>query len=116
LCPGETLPPWNSKDKKCCLYKTPYVAAFVREIGDVITRTPPYAQPPTYAPTKTKFCFDLQVTDVFPKRPVSSIRDSYILYIQGSLQAKAVPRKDHFMRLRSPAKSTFKCLILETLL
>ncbi len=26
----ETLPLWNSKDKKCCLCKTPYVAAPVR--------------------------------------------------------------------------------------
>ncbi len=24
---GETLLPWNSKEKKCCLYETPYIAA-----------------------------------------------------------------------------------------
>ncbi len=33
-----------------------------------------------------------------------------------SLLAKAVPRKDNISCLRSPAKSTFKCLILDTLL
>jgi hypothetical protein len=33
----------NFKAKKCRLYETPYVAAPVREIGDVIVRTPPYA-------------------------------------------------------------------------
>ncbi len=35
---GETLFPWKSKDKKCCLYKTPYVAAPVRVLGDVIAK------------------------------------------------------------------------------
>jgi hypothetical protein len=39
---------------KCCLYKTPYVAAPVRETGDVITRTLPYAQLPTDTPTRTR--------------------------------------------------------------
>jgi hypothetical protein len=35
---GETLLPWNSKDKKCCLYKTSYAAAPVRVLGDFITK------------------------------------------------------------------------------
>ncbi len=35
------LPPWNSKDKKCCLYDTPYVAASVRVLGDVIAKLYP---------------------------------------------------------------------------
>ncbi len=39
---------------KCCLYKTPYVAAPVREQGDVIGRTLPYAQLPSDAPTRTR--------------------------------------------------------------
>ncbi len=42
---------------KCCLYETPYVAALVRETGDVIARTPLYAQLPTDAPTRTRFVF-----------------------------------------------------------
>jgi hypothetical protein len=40
---------------KCCLYKTPYVAAPVKEIGDIIVRTLPYVQLPTYAPTRARF-------------------------------------------------------------
>jgi hypothetical protein len=39
---------------KCCLYKTPYVEAPIREIGDVIARTPLYARLPTDAPTRTR--------------------------------------------------------------
>ena len=35
---GEILLPWNSKDKKYCLYETPYVATPVRVLGDVIAK------------------------------------------------------------------------------
>ncbi len=42
---------------KCCLYETPYVAAPVRETGDVIVRPPPYMQLPTDPPTRTRICF-----------------------------------------------------------
>jgi hypothetical protein len=49
---GETLPPWNSKDKKCCLIKTPYVTTPVRVLGDVIAKPTPYAQIPLDAPTR----------------------------------------------------------------
>jgi hypothetical protein len=59
---GETLPPWKSKDKKCCLYETPYVAAPMRQIGEVITRTTPYVQLPMDAPTRTGVFFGSQVT------------------------------------------------------
>jgi hypothetical protein len=113
LCLQKT-PPRNSKAKKCSLFETPYITAHVREIGDVVARTLPYTQLPTDAPTRTRCCFGSQVSDMFMKRPLSLIRDSYMLYIQESLQTKAVPRKDHFTCLRSPAKSTFKCLILDT--
>ncbi len=41
------------------------------------------------------------------KWPITNLLHALIL-------AKAVPRKDHFTCLRSPAKSTFKSLILET--
>ncbi len=33
---GENLLPWKSKDKKCSLYKTPYVAARIWVLGEVI--------------------------------------------------------------------------------
>ncbi len=35
---GETLLPWNSKEKKCCLYKMPYVTAPIWILGDVIAK------------------------------------------------------------------------------
>ena len=53
---------------KCCLYKTPYIAAPVRETGDVIARTPLYARLPTDAPTRARiFWF---TSHAFLKRPV----------------------------------------------
>ncbi len=54
------------------------------------------------------------MSDMFLKRNISSTQNSYILYIRGSQLAKAVPRKDYYTCSRSPAKSTFKCLILDT--
>ncbi len=45
----------ETQQPKCCLYKTPYVAAPLRETGDVIARTPPYARFPTDAPTWASF-------------------------------------------------------------
>jgi hypothetical protein len=66
-----TLASWgNSSSKnlqqetqqlKCCLYKTPYVAAPVRETGDVIAKTPLYAQLPTDAPTRARIIFGSRV-------------------------------------------------------
>ncbi len=44
---GETLLPWKSKDKKCCLYETPYVAASIWVLGDVIAKF--------YAPCMTSY-------------------------------------------------------------
>jgi hypothetical protein len=37
--PWETLLLWNSKEKKCCLYKTPYVAAPIQVLDDVIAKS-----------------------------------------------------------------------------
>ncbi len=41
--------------RKCSRYKTPYIAAPIREQGDVIARTPPYVQLSSDAPTRTRF-------------------------------------------------------------
>jgi hypothetical protein len=54
---GETLPPWKSKDKKCCLYETPYVAAPVRVLGDIIAKPTLYERIPLDASTRTGFFF-----------------------------------------------------------
>ncbi len=34
MCLGETLLTWKSKDQKCCLYETPYIAALIWVLGD----------------------------------------------------------------------------------
>ncbi len=86
---GETLPPWNSKEKKCCLYETPYVAEPVRVLGDVIKKAMPYKQIPLDAPTRTRN-FSWFTSDEFLKRPISSYQDSYLKFLQGDLRAKVV--------------------------
>ncbi len=60
--PWETLLLWNSKEMKCCLYETPYVAAPVQVLGDVIANSTPYVRLPTDAPTRARFIFGSRVT------------------------------------------------------
>ncbi len=92
---GEALPPWNSKDKKCCLYKTLYVAAPVRVLGDVIAKATPNKQIPLDAPTRSRE-FSWFTSDKFLKRPVSSYRDSYVKFLWGDLRAKVVPERNTY--------------------
>jgi hypothetical protein len=47
---------------KCCLYKTPDVAASISETGVIIARTPLYVRLPSDAPTRTRFFFGSHVT------------------------------------------------------
>ncbi len=85
---------------KCCLYKTPYVAAPIRETGDIIVRTLPYEQLPTYAPTRTRI-FVWFKSNGFLKGPILL---KYWLLHPFSMRkphAQAVPRKDYFMHLRT---------------
>ncbi len=74
---------------KCCLYKTPYVIAPVREQGDVIARTPPYVRLPSDTPTRTRiFWF---TSNGFLKRPI--LLKCWLLCLFSTRQphAKAVP-------------------------
>ncbi len=54
---GETLFPWKSKDKKCCLYKTPYVAAPIWILGDILQNSTPNTWLSTDAPTRARILF-----------------------------------------------------------
>ncbi len=72
---------------KCRLYETPYVAAPIREIGDVIARTPLYAWPPTYAPTRARIYFGSRVTQ-FSRDPSCQSIGSYVPFLQGSHKQK----------------------------
>ncbi len=73
--------------QKCCLYKTPYVAAPVRETGDIITRSLLYAWPPTYAPTRARIIFGSGVT-FFLGDPSCWKNGSYVPFLQGSHMQK----------------------------
>ncbi len=76
----------------CCLYKTPYVAAPVRETGDVITRTPLYARLPSDAPTRTRIFFGSQVMG-FSRDPSRLSIGSYVPFLQGSHMQKQYHRR-----------------------
>ncbi len=69
------------QEKKCCLYETPYTAAPIRVLGDVIAksyalRTTSYRR--TYKSQNSFFWF---TSDAFCKRPVSSYQDSYVKFL-----------------------------------
>ncbi len=92
---GETLLPWNSKDKKCCLYKTPYIAAPIWISGDIIAKF--YAQCATsYRCTYKSQNFFWFTSDKFLKRPVLSYWDSYKKFLWGDLRVKVVPERSTY--------------------
>ncbi len=90
------LPPWNSKDKKYCLYKMPYVAAHVKVLGDIIAKTVPYARLPLDAPTRTRIFLGSQVT-CFWGDPYWHIKTPMCI-----LQANVVPERTTYHAWRVP--------------
>ncbi len=127
---GETLLPWNSKDKKCCLYKTPYIAAPIWILGDVITKF--YTQCATsYRCTyKSQFFFDSWVTSFWgdPSRHIKTpmrnfykeiykqkwyrnrllialLEESCEEYLQASLQADSALTRRHEKRASGTLKN-----------
>ncbi len=102
ICLGETLLLWKSKDKKCCLNKTPYIAAPIWVSGDVIAKS--YALRVTSyrcISEKTRLVILRLLCEISTRRSTS----------------KSGAGKDYLLHyLRSPAKSTFKCLCKQTLL
>jgi hypothetical protein len=90
----------------------PYVAAPMRVLGDIITKTRPYTQLPLDTPTRTRN-FSWFTSDVFLKRPILSYQDSYVHFLQGG-QSKSGTGKNYLSCLRSSVTSTFKCLIKDT--
>ncbi len=92
--------PWETPRPKCCLYETPYyVAAPVRETGDVIARTLLYARLPTDAPTRTRFFWF--TSNAFLTRPI--LLKYWLLHPFSTRKphAKAVQSKDYFMHMRT---------------
>ncbi len=90
MCLGETLLLWKSKDKKCCLYKTPYVPAPIWVLGEVIAKFS------TLRATSYRCIYKSQIffwftSDAFLKRLILSCQDSYVKFLRGGLRAKVVP-------------------------
>ncbi len=111
---GETLLPWKSKDKKCCLYETPYVTAPIWILGDVIAKF--YAQ----RATSYRRTYKSQVFFLVHKWWVSEETRLVILRLLQEIStrrstSKSGTGRDYLSRyLRSPAKSTFKHLYKQT--
>ena len=80
MCLGKTLLPWKSKDKKCCLYKMPYIAAGIQVLGDVIVKF--YALRATFyrCTYKSQIFFGF-MSDAFLKKHVSVFQDSYMKFL-----------------------------------
>ncbi len=98
---GVPLPPWNSKDKRWCFYKRPYVAAPVRVLDVIIVKTMPCMQLPSDAPTRT-INFSWFTDDTFLRRPILSYQDSYVHSLQGGLHTKVVTERNTYCTWRVP--------------
>ncbi len=99
---GSIVPGWpvhlgecfrrKMKDKKCCLYKTPYVAAPIWVLGDVIMKFSAL-RATSYRCTYKSQNFFWFTSDAFLKRQVLSFWDSYQNFLPGGLRAKVVPER-----------------------
>ncbi len=111
---GETLLPWNSREKKCSLYEMPYVAAPIWILGDIIAKF--YA----LCVTSYRRTYKSQIFLVHKWR----VSEETCLVISRLLREISTRRstsesgtgKDYLSHdfLRSPAKSTFKHLYKQT--
>ncbi len=114
MCLGETLLPWKSKDKMCCLYETPFVAAPVTVLGDVIAyffalRATNFQC--TYKNRKFFLVHEGQVSQE-TRHVISRLLHTFSTRRSTS---KSGTRKDSLSRyLRNSTKSTFKCLFKHT--
>ncbi len=111
---GETLLKWKSKDKKCCLYEMPYVAAPIRVLGDIIAKfyalfTTSY----TDAPTRAIF-FLVHEWRVSEETRLVILRLLCEISMRRSTSKSGTGKDNLLHYLRSPAKSTFKHLCKQT--
>jgi hypothetical protein len=113
---GETLLAWKSKDKKCCLYVTPYIAAPIWVLGDVIAKFYPLLR--DFLQTHLEEWVFFLVHEWRLSEVTCLIISRLICEISTSRStSKSGTRKDYLSRyLRNPAKSTFKRLCKQTLL
>ncbi len=113
---GESLLLWKSKDKKCCLYEMPYVAAPIWVLGDVIAK---FSALPV---TSYRHTYKSLISFLVHKRHVSEEMGLIIFRLLCEIltrrsTSKSGTKKDYFLHyLRSPAKITFKHLCKQILL
>ncbi len=112
---GETLLPWKSKYKKCCLYETPYLAAPIWVLGDVIAKFSALKATSYRRTYKSQnFVFGSRVTS-FWRDPSCHIKTPRSNFYKGVYKWKWYQKGLLIaFYLRSPTKSTFKHLCKQT--
>ncbi len=111
---GETLLPWKSKDKKCCLYKMVYVAAPIWVLGDVIAKFYTLRATSYRCTYKSQLLFLVHEWRVSEETRLVISRLLHEISTRRST-SKSGTGKDCLSRyLRSPAKNTFKHLYKQT--
>ncbi len=101
---------------KCCFYKTPCIAAPMRERGEVIMRALPYVQLPTDAPTGTRFFFfGSRVMGFWRETSHQLTRLLRALHMRKSTSKSSTKKRLLYVPEES-CDEYFKCLILDTLL
>jgi hypothetical protein len=96
------MPPWNSKDKKCCLYETPYVAEPMREFGDVIAISSTL-RATSYGRTYKNQIFFWFMSEVYLKSEETHLVKYQLLrpFSTKKSTSKSGTGKDYFTHLRS---------------
>ncbi len=110
---GETLYPWKSRDKKCCLYETPYVAAPIWILGDIIAKFSALRATSYRCTYKSQVFFGSQVTH-FWRDPSHHIKTPTWNFYKEVYEPKWYQIGLLIALLENPMKSTFKCLFKHT--
>ncbi len=110
----ETLLPWKSKDKKCFLCKTPYIAAPIWVLGDVNAKFSALSVASYRRTYKSQNCFLVHEWQVSEETRLVISRLLREISTRGSTSESGTG-KDYLLHyLRSPVKSTFKHLYKQT--
>ncbi len=111
----ETLLLWNSKEMKCCLYETPYIAAPIRVLGDVIANSTPYVRLPTDASTRARISFSWFTSDAFCTRHILSYQDSYVKFYEEIYKQRWCQKPTTYrVSWGVPRRVLFKCCCKQT--
>ncbi len=109
--PWDTLLLWNSKEKKCCLYETPYGTALIQVLGDVIANSMPYVQLPTDAPFSGSWvmCLVRDPSHHFETPMWNFHEEIYKWYQNGLLMALPEESHEEYFQVSLQADSALTC-------